>query len=171
MTLLYMINTPRVLLRVRAELAAALAANKLRRPVLQDAEARQHLPYLQAVLREGLRVFPPATSLGLKTVPAGGDVVSGHWLPPGTQVGMNAYGILHARRYWGDDADVFRPERWLELGDDEALRASEAFDVLFGQGRYKCLGRALALIEMNKLLPEVRLSSSGSATIKVMLGP
>ena len=53
---------------------AAAAAGKLSDPV-QSAEGRA-LPYLQAVLREGLRIYPGAVPLSFKTVPAGGDDVT-----------------------------------------------------------------------------------------------
>jgi cytochrome P450 len=41
------------------------------------------LPYLTAVIEEGLRIFPSAPIGFVRTVPAGGDTVSGHFVPEG----------------------------------------------------------------------------------------
>ncbi|KAH8887296.1 benzoate 4-monooxygenase cytochrome P450 [Thozetella sp. PMI_491] len=153
MTLLYVINTPTVYNRLRAELDAAAAAGAPSSP-LKDAEAKRH-PYLQAMLREGLRVFPGAASFFFKQVPIGGDTICGHYLPAGTQVGTNVLGILRSKKYWGEDADVFRPERWLGVSEARLEEMNFIFEVQFGFGRYKCLGRPLAFLELTKTLPEL----------------
>jgi cytochrome P450 len=44
------------------------------------------LPYLTAVIEEGLRIFPSAPIGFVRTVPAGGDTVSGHFIPEGVSV-------------------------------------------------------------------------------------
>jgi cytochrome P450 len=59
----------------------------------------------------------------------------------------------------GHDADVFRPERWLEMTIEEMDDAEKSMNVLFGQGRWRCFGRNLALVEVNKMLPEVSKTS------------
>ena len=155
MTLLYLLSTPRVYNRLLAELTAAAAEGRLARPVAREAETRQ-LPYLQAVVREGLRVFPSLTPLLAKAVPAGGDVVvNGHWLPAGTELGIDGWGVLRSPAYWGPDAAVFRPERWLGLEPARADEMAETLEILFGYGKNKCLGRGIALMEINKVLVEV----------------
>jgi cytochrome P450 len=153
-TLLYLLNNPHTYITLQRELDAAFAAGRISNPIT-DAEARS-LPYLQAVIREGMRVFPGVTPPLYKTAPASGDEIAGYRIPPGTQVGTNVFGIARSKRYWGNDADLFRPERWLEVKDEKTLeRMREVAESQFGFGRYKCLGRPLAFLEMNKLLPEV----------------
>lgn len=46
-------------------------------------EALNKLPYLTAVIEEGLRIFPSAPIGFVRTVPAGGDTISGHFVPGG----------------------------------------------------------------------------------------
>ncbi|KAK0739351.1 cytochrome P450, partial [Apiosordaria backusii] len=134
----------------------SISSNLVSRPVITDAEA-QSLPYLQAVIREGRRMWPPVTGLGSKQVPKGGDLICGYPIPEGTQVSHNYSGIMRLKEIFGEDADAFRPERWLEVGgNEEQLRAmSSALELAFGNGKYQCLGKRIVLMEMGKILFEL----------------
>ncbi|KAH8901441.1 pisatin demethylase [Thozetella sp. PMI_491] len=153
MAMLYILTSPRVYNRLLAELDNAAAKGELSSPI-KDAEAKR-LPYLQATMRESMRVFPSQTPLLNKTVPAGGDVVAGIRLPAGTQVGMDGWGILRSKVYWGQDADVFRPERWLNVDKARHDEMTACAEALFGYGRFKCLGRNVAFMQLGKALPEL----------------
>lgn len=155
MTILYLTSNPRVYRNLLAELDKA-KADGITSPdmPIQMSQAKQ-LPYLQAVVREGLRIYPGNVPLVFKEVPAGGDTVAGYRLPAGTQVGVDAWGALRNRQFWGEDADQFRPERWLNQPDARLSVMIENLDVQFGYGRYQCLGRPLVFMEMNKTLSEV----------------
>lgn len=159
MTLLCLLTTPTAYAALRRQIDAAVASGAVGASgVVTEAEARA-LPYLQAVVREGLRMYPPVTGLGSKQVPPGGDVLNGHFVPGGTQVGTNFFGLMRSTRLWGPDADVFRPERWLEAEaakDPARLRAMVAVvDLDFGFGKYQCLGKPIAMMELNKIFVEV----------------
>jgi cytochrome P450 len=156
MTLLFLINTPHALNALKKEMDDAIDAGKVSSPIT-DAEARQ-LPYLQAVIKEGLRYYPPQTALNYKQVPAGGAEIHGFRLPAGTQVGVSIQHITWDRALFGPDVDVFRPERWLEAeaADEERYREMvAALDLIFGTGKYTCLGKTIAAMELNKVLVEV----------------
>jgi len=123
----------------------------------------QTLPYLQAVIREGLRMWPPVAGLGFKQVPPEGDTINGFFVPGGTQVGQGFYAVGRSRLVWGDDADVFRPERWL-LADEDRLRDITAtLDTHFGHGKYSCLGKPIALMEIHKAVFEVCTPRQGTS--------
>lgn len=154
MTILYLTSNPRAYKLFLAELDEAAARGAMSSPI-QMAEARQ-LPYLQAVVREGMRIYPGGTPLAFKTVPPGGDEISGYRLPAGTQVGMNVWGALRSKEFWGDDADLFRPERWLGVAESRLAAMTECLDFQFGYGRYQCLGRPVVFMELNKAIPEVK---------------
>ena len=80
-------------------------------------QARE-LPYLDAVIKEAGRLHP---SFGLpyeRVVPAGGATICGSYLPEGTVVGMSAYVVHHDPNVFGEDCDSFRPERWLDTGEE-----------------------------------------------------
>lgn len=116
----------------------------------------QTLPYLQAVVREGLRMWPPVGGLGFKQVPPEGDTINGYFVPGGTQIGQGFYAVGRSKLVWGEDADVFRPERWLVAEGDELKRMVDALDTHFGHGKYSCLGKPIALMEIHKAVYEVR---------------
>ncbi|KAK6223056.1 cytochrome P450 [Colletotrichum tabaci] len=151
-TLLHIITSPRVTAALRAEIDAA----GLSRAVVSEAEARE-MPYLQAVIKEGLRIFPPVVGQMSKEVSnrGAGDTFKGVHLPEGTRIGYCAWGIFRRSDVWGADSHFFRPERWIEA-DAEKLRVMEStLELVFGHGRWHCLGRNVALMELNKVFVEV----------------
>ncbi|KAK5653184.1 hypothetical protein OQA88_9082 [Cercophora sp. LCS_1] len=151
---LHIITNPPVLARLLAEIDTAIAAGKISSPVT-NAEA-VGLPYLQATIREGLRMVSPATGLFYKQVPEGGDVVDGYYLPAGTQVGTNLWGMLRRNtKVYGEDCGHFRPERWLTEDADKFRAMAQTLDLIFGHGKYQCLGKRLALMELNKIFVEL----------------
>lgn len=127
-------NHPDVLSKARKEIDEAQSRGEL--SVSITFKEAQRLPYLQAVIKESLRVHP-ATGLPFgRIVPPGGANIVGQWFPAGvchwsisslayvqadhvyqTTVGINAWVAHRNRDVFGDDADVFRPERWLESPD------------------------------------------------------
>ncbi|KAG4217242.1 hypothetical protein PC116_g34277, partial [Phytophthora cactorum] len=54
---------------------------------------------------------------------------------------------------FGQDADYYRPERWLE--DPENAKVMERYMFQFGGGAHVCIGRNLALLEINKVIPRL----------------
>ncbi|EON68032.1 hypothetical protein W97_07180 [Coniosporium apollinis CBS 100218] len=107
------------------------------------------LKYFHAVVREGLRMFPPAADIFPRIIPEGGETILGKYLPEGTRVGIAALAASYSKSNF-DNPDVFDPSRW--LGDDEfkdkRMRASQPF----GQGHRSCLGKVLATAEIRLLL-------------------
>lgn len=150
-TLLHIITNPRVLSQLQQE----IAQTPLSRPVARDAEIRT-MTYLQAVIKEGLRIFPPITGFMSKEVPADGDTWKGMCFPPGTRIGLCMWGICRNAHVWGTDADQFRPERWLNASPEQRAVMDSTLDLVFGSGKWGCLGRNIAQLELNKVLVEVR---------------
>jgi cytochrome P450 len=67
----------------------------------------------------------PAVGMPLeRVVPREGLTVGNVHLPAGTIVGMNAWVIHRDKNVYGEDADIFRPERWTEA-EPERLRMME----------------------------------------------
>jgi len=162
-TLHFICTSPPVLERLLAEAQAAIEAGQISRPIITDAEARQ-LPYLQACIKEGLRIYPPVTGLLAKMVPEGGAKIEvdgvEKFAPGGTQVGWNSWGMMHDPEIFGADAEVFRPERWLPRSNsdkerDRITKMTETVSLCFGYGRFGCLGRGVAIMELNKAVIEV----------------
>ncbi|KAM5354813.1 hypothetical protein ACJ41O_001459 [Fusarium nematophilum] len=85
----------------------------------------QTMGYLQACIKEALRLHP-ATGLPLaRVVPEGGATISGTFFPAGNVVGVNTWVVHRNRDIFGSDVDEFRPERWLDQ-TKERLSVMEA---------------------------------------------
>lgn len=125
--------------------------------------------YLQAVIKEGLRLFPPVTALSLKLVPPDGDTLKGHFVPEGTTIGWSSFGLMRNEEVWGPDAKMFRPERWLEGTAEERRRMDSDVDLVFGYGKYACLGKNVAMMELNKVFVQVSLCAFLDQMIDVCL--
>ncbi|PSS02083.1 cytochrome P450 [Coniella lustricola] len=153
-TMLYLMSSPQAYRKLAHEVRTAAAQGRLSSPIT-DEEAR-NLPYLQAVIKEGLRVFPPVTGLMPTVVPPGGDVIRGVPVPEGTEIGWSAFGVQHNKEVYGIDAETFRPERWLDVKDEEQLRSmTSTWELVFKYGKWQCLGKTVALMELNKVFVEI----------------
>ncbi|KAL8851458.1 MAG: hypothetical protein Q9221_003637 [Calogaya cf. arnoldii] len=150
----YLWRNARVLAKLRDELDKWAAAKAPRRTVISMAEA-QELPYLQAVLKETMRMFPGLGNNLVRVVPDGGLTIVKQFFPAGTVVGMNAF-VAHANRdVFGQDADEFRPEPW--LGDEDTVAQMDQYFLSFGRGPRNCVGRNIALVMLNTVIPELVL--------------
>lgn len=153
MTFLYILTNPTVYIKLMQEIDGA--RGRIRAPVITSAEART-LPYLQACIKEGLRIWPPLVGLQGKVSPPEGDTVDGTFIPGGIEVCWCPLSMQHRKDIFGPDADIFRPERWLETAeqDDGGLRLSRmerTLELVFGSGKYGCLGKTVAFIELDKV--------------------
>ncbi|KAJ0383676.1 hypothetical protein COL922a_010000 [Colletotrichum nupharicola] len=155
MTILCLLNTPATLNGLRREIDVAISQGRISSPIT-DIEARE-LPYLQAVIKEGIRMYPPSTGLNYKQVAKGGAELCGYYLPEGTQLGVNVQKLMRSKETFGIDADVFRPGRWLEAAADEERfkEMSDVVELAFGYGRFQCLGKTIAYMELNKIFVEL----------------
>ena len=136
-------------------LQAEIASATLSTPVVRDEEARK-LVYLQAVILEGIRIHPPPGGLLPRVTPPEGDTINGVFIPGGVEIGVNTWGIMRDEDIFGPDPEMFRPERWLGLPDARYAEMARVVDLTFGGGRFKCLGKSVAMIELNKIIVEVR---------------
>lgn len=107
-----------------------------------------------------MRVCPPNHILLSKLVPSEGDTLHGKFVPGGTKIAWNLHSLLRHKPTFGDDAYLFRPERWLEAGPDRKLEMERHVELLFGYGRYMCAGKTVAFFELNKAYFEVCLVAS-----------
>ena len=114
--LYYLIKSPRCMQSLRNEVAQHLTGDRLSFKQTQD------MPYLQAVIKEALRLHP-ATGLPLwrVVVDAPGLQVDDHLLPPGSVVGLNTW-VAHYNENVFPHAREFRPERWLDASPDDLAR-------------------------------------------------
>ncbi|CAD6570790.1 MAG: hypothetical protein ASARMPRED_003937 [Alectoria sarmentosa] len=113
----------------------------------------QTLPYLSAVIEEGLRMAPPFPAGLPRCVPEGGDTVCGEWLPGGTHVQVNSWSLQRVSSAFAMPGE-FLPERWLANSSSDSPFANDnkAASQQFSVGPRRCLGEALAYAEMRLML-------------------
>ncbi|KAK4446422.1 putative cytochrome p450 monooxygenase [Podospora aff. communis PSN243] len=155
--LFLIITTPGVYQRLQAEIDDAIASGRISSPV--TAAQGKTLPYLQAFLLECLRFSPPASLPLPKVVPPQGDTLNGTFVPGGTKIAIDIWSLGRRVDVFGQDAAVFRPERFLEATSGKRAHMEQVTDLIFGYGRYMCPGKTMAWLEMNKTFVEVNLAS------------
>ncbi|KAK3292860.1 cytochrome P450 [Chaetomium fimeti] len=151
-TMLYIMTNPRVYNKLVEEIAAAERNGSISSPIT-SAESRQ-MPYVQAVIKEGLRIHPPITGLLTKLVNPGGETIKGRFIPGGTGIGQCGWGIQR-HPIFGEDVDVFRPERWIEASEAQRSEMEKTMELVFGTGRWGCLGKTIVLVELDKIFVEL----------------
>ncbi len=75
-------------------------------------ESLARLPYLQAVLQESLRMYPPIPSILPRVVPSGGLAICGEWVPAGTVLGVHKLATYRREDSFMKPYE-FHPQRWL----------------------------------------------------------
>ncbi|KAI0856869.1 cytochrome P450 [Xylaria cubensis] len=150
--LYYLIKNPECLQKLREEIMEFQEQGLLSASF--GFKETQQMPYLQAVIKEALRIHP-ATGLPLeREVPEGGATISGRFFPAGTIVGINSWVAHRNTQIFGADADEFRPERWL-ISDEDKLSAMNRQWIPFGVGSRTCMGRHISTLEISKLIPRI----------------
>ncbi|KAF2124477.1 cytochrome P450 [Dothidotthia symphoricarpi CBS 119687] len=142
--------------------AKQLLVSELRSANLSDSPSYstlEVLPYLDACIKEGLRMHPVVGHILERIVPASGlTLADGTILPPGTIVGVNPWVVHYKSDIFGPQVNEFRPERWLREqseGKEEfefRIKKMKDADLSFGGGNRVCLGRPLALVELYKVV-------------------
>ncbi|KAF2730502.1 cytochrome P450 [Polyplosphaeria fusca] len=109
-----------------------------------EAKHVSQLPYLKFCIYETLRYMGPIATPGKHAIKP--TLIAGkYYVEPSTQLVMNLKPFHHDPKVWGDDADTFRPERWMDGGFEKL--PPNAFKA-FGDGERACIGRTFAEQEM-----------------------
>ena len=182
----FLLKNPHCLAKLRAELDAYGRAGKFSdyETGLVTWHESQDLPYLDGCVKEAFRLHPAAGLPLERIVPKGGTEIAGHFVEGGTIVGCSAWVIHRNKEVFGEDVEVYRPERWLvdeSLGEsgraaeEQRIREMNGTMFQFGMGSRTCIGKNISLLEIYKLVPsilrrfEVRLVPSGSHPAAVLL--
>jgi cytochrome P450 len=121
--------------RLHEELRSTLAG----RPA--DVSNLEKLPYLNAVVHESLRLYPPAYMMARMNVE---PVILGEYeIPPRTTL-LTSQWVMHRDPRFFDQPERFLPERWLD-GLEQRLPPGAYFP--FGDGPRRCIGQGFAQLE------------------------
>ncbi|CAH8293097.1 unnamed protein product [Eruca vesicaria subsp. sativa] len=130
------INKPNTLERLRQEMDSVVGKTRL----IQETDLPR-LPYLQAVVKETLRLHPPAPLLIRMFEEE--CKVGGFSIPEKTTLVVNAYVVMRDPNLW-QDPDEFKPERFLAEQEEEREKVLKFLP--FGSGRRGCPGANLGYI-------------------------
>lgn len=130
-----LLRHPESMTKVKAELDRVVGEKRK----LEESDL-DNLPYLQAVVKETLRLHPPAPFL-LPRRAVEDTKFMGYDIPKGTQVLVNVWAIGREAESW-DDALGFKPERF--VGSNMDYRGQNFELIPFGAGRRICAGVSLA---------------------------
>ncbi|KAI5631501.1 cytochrome p450 domain-containing protein [Phthorimaea operculella] len=109
-------------------------------------EDLKRLVYTEAAIKEGMRLYPSAPVI-LRRVQKDVTLPSGVTLPAGVGILINIWGIHRNRKYWGEDADEFRPERFL----DTPFKHPAQY-MVFSYGPRNCPGERYAMLVMKTVV-------------------
>ncbi|KAH7323011.1 cytochrome P450 [Stachybotrys elegans] len=113
-----------------------------------DVVSTSQLPYLQAAIKESLRMFSTnAQGLGRKSP---GIEVDGHYVPEGAEIYVSPWTPAHHERYWNEPY-VYNPDRWLDPNCQDYKAASQPFSV----GPRACIGKHFAYAQMSLQLAKL----------------
>ncbi|EED11900.1 cytochrome P450, putative [Talaromyces stipitatus ATCC 10500] len=155
MIMLHVITSPHIMGRLRQELH-------------KNSEGCE---YLNACVKEGLRIFPPFPGLLMKeriskTKASNSDKrdvdskvqdVNSNIrnLPLGVEIGYNIVGVQRNPKIF-ENPEVFDPDRWLISDPGKHHEMDAALNLVFGQrGSWGCLGQKMAFQEISQVLLEV----------------
>ncbi|CAG8961580.1 hypothetical protein HYFRA_00006114 [Hymenoscyphus fraxineus] len=124
---------------------------ELRTKISNEVETRDSRSYLNAVIKESLRVYSSNSPPMERVVPKDGMETNGYHLPGGTIVSVPQYVAHRDIKVWGEDAKQFKPERWIEA-DEPTLKRMDNNFLAFGKGTRVCVGRDLSLLELRTCL-------------------
>ncbi|KAH9229420.1 hypothetical protein K456DRAFT_1764567 [Colletotrichum gloeosporioides 23] len=161
--LYYTTRSPQVYSKLMAELDEACDEGRLSVPV--SWKQSQQLTYLTATVSEALRLHPAVGLILERIVPEEGlELADGTHLPGGIIVGASPWVVHHDKEVFGDDVNVFRPERWLQDENesqeefDKRFKTMAAATFTFGKGHRTCIGKSISLLEIFKMIPSFFLT-------------
>lgn len=145
-----LIRHPHVLLKLQHEVDRVRSTQTTHPISFEQAHA---LPYTNACIRESFRLTP-TIPLFPRKAPDGGLTYKGTYIPEGTAVASSPWITMKSTALYGQDAAVYRPERWLEASQ-ETLKQWDRYEFHWGYGNRLCTGKHLSVMEIYKLTFEV----------------
>ena len=146
-TLYSLMRRPIIQEHILKELQSVFTPANGRLPLSFDSVQPSFLPYTAAAFNEVLRFYPPVP-VELKECTSPTTFPDGTWLPKGAIVIWVTWAMGRSKNIWGEDADEFRPERWLIPNANEgspSLKSMSAFEFpVFNGGPRSCLGKKMA---------------------------
>ncbi|KAL6645984.1 hypothetical protein ACP70R_017592 [Stipagrostis hirtigluma subsp. patula] len=133
-----LLRNPSIMAKVRAEISGALGGKE----AIEEADVAS-LPYLQAVIKEAMRLHPVAPVMLPHQAVEDGVEIGGYAVPKGCTVIFNTWAVMRDPAAW-ERPDEFVPERFLDREAEVDFKGKEFEFIPFGSGRRLCPGIPMA---------------------------
>uniref|UniRef100_A0A0D9X9K9 Cytochrome P450 n=1 Tax=Leersia perrieri TaxID=77586 RepID=A0A0D9X9K9_9ORYZ len=133
-----LLRNPSIMTKVKAEMNEILGSKK----TIEENDIEK-LPYLQAVVKEAMRLHPVAPILLPHQAVEDGLEIGGYTVPKGSTVIFNVWAIMRDPTAW-ERPDEFMPERFLKREKEVEFRGKDFEFIPFGAGRRMCPGLPMA---------------------------
>lgn len=137
----FLCNNPRCMRKLVEEIDERDRAGKLSQPI--SYKEASDIPFLYGCLKESIRLHSSVGLLMERHVPASGVEIDGHYLKGGTVVGINPW-VTNYNPEVFPSPEEFRPERWIEASDQQIKVMDSLWELNFGYGARKCIGRNIS---------------------------
>ncbi|EGZ09571.1 hypothetical protein PHYSODRAFT_318246 [Phytophthora sojae] len=142
---------PEILRKIREEIKEKLPGLLTGEIQVPTAAQLQELVYLEAVIRENIRLHP-STGFIMRQATEATTLVDGTFVDKEVSVLLPSYANARNPRTWGEDASEFKPERFIDADTGKIRNFSPFVFSSFGSGPHICLGMKLALMEVKLTL-------------------
>ena len=142
-----MVLHPDIQAKAQSEIDAVVGADRM----VSDSDIPR-LPYLQAIVKETLRMHPPGPLLSWARLAIHDTHIGSHFVPAGTTAMVNMWSITHDEAVW-EKPNEFKPERFVE--EDVSIMGSDLRLAPFGSGRRVCPGKAMGLATVQLWLAQL----------------
>ncbi|CAN0922155.1 Cytochrome P450 82A3 [Linum grandiflorum] len=163
-----LLNNPNILEKAYQELDKMVGKERL----VKESDI-QSLPYLQVIVKETLRLYPPAP-LSAPRLFTEDCTVGGYHVRKGTQLITNIWKIQTDPRVWADPLE-FRPERFLLTDKNFDYKGRNFEYIPFGSGRRSCPGTSFGIqmvhLTLASFLHAFRISKRGDGLIDMTQSP
>ncbi|CAO2035635.1 unnamed protein product [Urochloa humidicola] len=145
-----LMKSPHVMRKLQAEVRSVVPMGQ---EIVTEADLKD-MAYLRAVIKESLRLHGVVPLLAPHFSMATCSVIDGVVVPAGLRVMINVWAIGRDRRFWGDDAEVFVPERFLDGGSaaDVGFKGNDFQFLPFSAGRRQCPGMNFGMAAVEVML-------------------
>ncbi|KAJ1565367.1 hypothetical protein HK096_003186 [Nowakowskiella sp. JEL0078] len=166
--ILELVSNPRVLKKLQLDIDEAYGSAQ---PTYESLNSSK---YLEAVVKEAMRLHAVATQL-IRTATKDNilEFYDGNSIEvkKGTTILIQFNSLHRNKKYWGEDADVFTPERWLVKNsvDSDVYIPIPGSYMPFCEGQHNCIGQKIALVEIKTVL--IRLLQKYDISLSSKQGP
>lgn len=162
-----LLNNPDALKKAQDEIEAHVGRNRW----AQESDIKD-LAYLQAIVKEALRLNPPGPVSGPREATED-CYVGGYYVPKGTRLIVNLWKLHRDPRVWADPGE-FRPERFLTQHQDVGFRGQNFEFIPFSSGRRSCPAITYALnvahLTLARFLQGFDMAAPGGAPVDMREG-